>query len=167
MASLSATPKNGRIKFSDGAGTPVTLVAPYTNGDFAESGDTNSTGHEVEVVYCRDVPVDLVTTKQSGKKLTFTALATMPGSTETIEDWIYSKGTYAALTTTAPAGFMSLEKLYKVEWQVNIGGVWTTVKAYNYCHIRGNVKEGSPVGTVDIQIDAIACDGSWITITST
>jgi hypothetical protein len=159
-------PTNGRVRISDATATPVVLVIPYTNGDFAESGDTDNDGYETEVVYARDIPIGAVPGKRSGKQFKFSAVMVDPSATNTIDDLIEKKTPYNAPVSTAPSGTLSTLTHYTVDWQVNIAGTWTTVTSYKYCLLKKNRKEGSPTGMIDVSGEAIAYDSSWKTETT-
>lgn len=159
------TPRTGRIVITDGGS--LSLTVPYSNADWAESGDVDVDGYETETVYARDTPIGEVTTKRSGKSIKFSALTIGSGFTVSIEDVVYKKGTWATPTSTAPGGTMSDLTHYTVAWQVNIGGTWTTQRRYAYCILKANTKEGSPSGSIDIDVKAVAYDDSWATYTTT
>lgn len=164
MASKLITPRTGRLVISDGAALSATI--PYTNGDFAESGDTDESGYEREVVYCRDDPMSAERTKRSGKKGKFTALATTADAAVTLEDIAYKKSTWASPTSTAASVSLSNLTHYQLDWQVLIGVTWTSMALYKYCLLTINRKEGSPAAMLDVDVEAIAYDDNWRTVTT-
>ena len=149
-------PKDGKITISDGAGSPISLIIPYEDGDLQLSGLTEgqmttqefrSRGKVYSVRKVEDRPIEG----------TFTCHATQflsDGTTATPFDVVMKKGVWASATSTGPN--TGDAQLYKLVWtgeRTDFGATADNTVTYKYCRFEMDFAEGIP-GKLTIKFTA-------------
>lgn len=146
-AATPFVPKDGQCKIADGAGSPISLIIPYEDGDLQMTGLTEgqmaiaefrSRGHVYSVRKTEDRPVEF----------TFTCHATQflsDGTTATPFDVVMKKGVWASATSTGPN--TGDATLYKFTWtgeRSDFGATSDNTVVFKYCRFEMDFSEGIP-----------------------
>lgn len=170
---LTAVPvvvSDGVITITDGAGTPLSFVVAYEDGDLAISGLTESQ-KEIQEFYDRGMFVGLRAVKQMPIEFSFSAILVNlrgDGTTAGIEDVVNRKGVWASATSTLPAAAGGTEcYCVQVKWQFERSDFGDTVGdrsiTLKYCRLTLDVSEGIP-GKISIKGRAFTYSTDYLTV---
>jgi len=170
MPSLSATPiipRDGTLTIKDGAGSPLSYVIPYSDGDFSLSGLVEDQS-AVQSFKNRGRTYAIRKTEDQDLEFSFTAHCHAllgDGTTAGLFDVLAKKGVWAAATSTLPAAAgdaFCVTLLFTAE-RTNLGATSDASVTLKYCHVSGDFQEGVP-STISISGTAYAYSTDYLTV---
>lgn len=168
---LSATPlipRDGTLTIKDGAGTPLSYVIPYTDGDFNITGIVEDQT-TVQSFKNRGRTYAVRKVEDQDIEFSFSAHAHAflgDGTLAAFYDVIAKKGVWAAATSTLPAanGDAYCVTLVFGGERSNLGATTDIQVTLKYCHISGDFTEGVP-STFSISGTAYCISTDYLAVT--
>jgi len=167
---ISATPiipRDGVLTVKDGAGSPLSYVIPYSDGDFSFNGivEDQST---VQVFRNRGRMYAARKVEDQDLEFSFTAHCHAllgDGTTAGLFDVLAKKGVWASATSTLPAaaGDAFCVTLVFTAERTNLGATSDASVTLKYCHISGDFQEGVP-STISISGTAYSYSTDYLTV---
>lgn len=168
LANAPIIPRDGTLTIKDGAGTPLSFVIPYTDGDFSLSGIVEDQS-AVQSFRNRGRTYSIRKTEDQDLEFSFTAHAHAvlgDGTSAGFYDVIAKKGVWSAATSTLPAAngdAFTVSITFAAE-RSNFGATTDVSVILKYCRISGDFQEGIP-STFSISGTAYCISTDYLTIT--
>ena len=145
-AEMPILPKHGSLTLTDGTGTPITMVVPYTEaidlGEFNEGGGREYAEHRNRGKVIAVVPSGVMTKKIIKCKVRISAL--MHATDHNILDWVRRKNAGSALVSTLPSANGGGETYaYKAKFTADPSHFSSQYVEYNYARPELTIAEGS------------------------
>lgn len=167
LSAVPIIPRDGTLTIKDGAGTPLSFVIPYTDGDFSLSGLVEDQS-AVQSFKNRGRTYSIRKTEDQDLEFSFTAHAHAvlgDGTAAAFYDVIGKKGVWAAATSTLPAAngdVFTVSVTFAAE-RSNFGATSDVSIILKYCHLSGDFQEGIP-STFSISGTAYSLSTDYLTI---
>lgn len=138
-------PKHGSLTFTDGTGSPISMVVPYTEaidlGEFNDGGGQEFAVHRNRGAVIAVVPSGVITENVIKCKVRISALK--HATDLNILDWVRRKNSGSALTTTLPSANGGAETYtYKAKFTADPAHFSSQYVEYNYARPELTIAEG-------------------------
>lgn len=149
MATMAAAnpilPKHGSLTLTDGTGSPITMVVPYTEaidlGEFNDGGGLEYAEHRNRGSVIAVVPSGVITKTIIKCKVRISAFK--HATDYNILDWVRRKNSGSALVSTLPSANGGAETwTYKAKFIADPAHFTSQSVEYNYARLELTIAEG-------------------------
>lgn len=166
LATAPIIPKDGELKFYDGAGTPLSFTLAYEDGDLQVSGFAKGQ-RTVQAFKSRGATYALRGVEDQDLEVQFSAhlVGLTDGTDGAIMDIVRRTGTWAGATSTsATKGDVYTVKMVWTADTTALGATADSSLTMHYVHLSADIAEGTP-GKISIKGTAYNLGGTCYSMT--
>lgn len=166
LATAPVIPKDGELKFYDGAGTPLVFTLAYEDGDLQVSG-INKGQKTVQAFKSRGSTYALRAVEDQDLEVQFSAhlVGLTDGTDGAIMDIVRRTGTWASATSTSSTkGDVYTVKMVWTADTTALGATADSSLTMHYVHLSADLSEGTP-GKISIKGTAYNIGGTCYSMT--